>query len=111
MTEFRRPTHAPLKRGGAPEPIADVLSRVLKGVRPATRRGGIADTWAEVAGEELGTSTRPATLKAGVLTVEVSSTALLAELNGFRRTELLAKLLSIETTGRITELRFRLGAF
>jgi hypothetical protein len=100
----------PERRGGAPEPISDVLDRVLRGVRPAARRGGIAESWAAAAGD-LAAETRPASLQRGILTVEVRSAALLAELEGFRRDELLRRLLETEGSGRIAGLRFRLGVF
>jgi hypothetical protein len=98
------------QRGGAPEPIAAVLSRMMGGLRPAARRGGIAETWAAAAGD-LAAETKPASLQRGVLTVEVRSAALLAELEGFRKDELLARLLDAEGSGRIRGLRFRLGVF
>jgi predicted nucleic acid-binding Zn ribbon protein len=98
-------------RGGPPEAISDVLRRIVKEVRPAARRSGVPGAWLAAAGEELAAETRASTLQRGVLTVEVRSTALLAELEGFRRQELLGKLLAAEPSGRITGLRFRLGVF
>jgi predicted nucleic acid-binding Zn ribbon protein len=100
------------RRGGAPEPVGDVLRRILREVRPEhRRRKGVAEAWSAAAGPELAEETRPATLQRGVLVVEVRSTALLAELQGFRRDELLARLLAAEPSGRITGLRFRPGVF
>ncbi len=69
------------------------------------------DAWAKAAGEQLSSETKPATLRKGVLTVEVRSTALLHELSGFRQDELLSRVLAADETGRIKELRFRLGVF
>ena len=85
----------------------------MRDVRPPRRkrRDRILETWAFVAGPELAAETRPATLRAGVLTIEVRSTALLHELDGFRRDELLELVLARDTTGRVTGLRFRLGVF
>ena len=96
-----------------PEALSDILQRVMRDVRPprAKRRDKMRETWARAAGPELAEETRPATLRAGVLTVEVRSTALLHELEGFRRDELLDRLLTEDSTGRVTGLRFRLGVF
>ncbi len=93
--------------------MADILQRVMRDVRPSVRkrRDKMRDTWEFVAGPELAGETRPATLRAGVLTIEVRSTALLHELQGFRRDELLDRFLSEDPTGRVTGLRFRLGVF
>ena len=96
-----------------PEALGDILQRVMRDVRPPgrKRRDRMLETWVRVAGPELAEETRPATLRGGVLTVEVRSTALLHELEGFRKDELLDRLLSEDPSGRVTGLRFRLGVF
>jgi len=101
------------RRGGPPEAIGDVLRRILGEAKPAARRGrrGVAGSWERAAGADLAAETRPATFRAGVLTVEVRSAALLHELSSFRAGELLSRLLAEEPGGRVTGLRFRLGAF
>lgn len=100
------------QRGGAPESLGDILKRTMRGVRPAVvRRRGVAGAWAAAAGAELSEDTRAVSLNHGVLTVEVRSSALLAELQGFRRDDLLARLLGADPTGRVTGLRFRPGVF
>jgi len=102
-----------VRRGGAAEPIGDILPRVLRGsgFTRRTRRGGLEEAWARAAGEALAAETKPATLRSGVLTVEVRSAALLAELAGFRTAEMLSRFLSVDPSGRVRELRFRLGVF
>ncbi len=101
------------RRGGQPEPIAAILSRYMRGVQPSPRRArsGIAAAWQTICGPELAEETHAASLRKGVLTVEVRSNALLSELAGFRRDDLLGRLLEADTTGRIRGLRFRLGVF
>ena len=101
------------QRGGAPEAIGDVLRRVLRETRPSARHGrnSVARSWEKAAGEELCAETRASTLRKGVLTVDVRSASLLHELESFRREDLLSRLLAEEPTGRVTDLRFRLGAF
>jgi len=100
-------------RRKGPEAFSDILQRVMRDVRPRgrRRRDKMLETWVAVAGPELAAETRPATLRAGVLTIEVRSTALLHELQGFRRDDLLDRLLTKDSTGRVTGLRFRLGVF
>ena len=107
----RRSTGPSRPRG--PEAFGDILARVMRDVRPPgrKRRDKMLETWSRVAGPELAEETRPATLRAGVLIVEVRSTALLHELEGFRKDELLDRLLTEDPTGRVTGLRFRLGVF
>ncbi len=106
-------TPADSARGGPPRLVGDVLAGVLRDAGYRTRRpaSGIAQTWAAAAGPEVAAETRPATLRRGVLTVEVRSAALLAELKGFRTQELLARLLAQDPSGRITGLAFRPGVF
>lgn len=105
-------TSSPETRGGSPESVGEILRRVLREVRPShRRRTAVADAWAEAAGPEIAAETRPATLQRGVLVVEVRSSGLLAELQGFRHGEILARLLAAEPTGKVNGLRFRPGVF
>ena len=93
--------------------VGSILPRVLaeSGFTRRRRRSSLSSLWETAAGAELAAETRPATLRHGVLTVEVRSTALLAELAGFRREELLSRLLAADPSGRVTGLRLRLGVF
>jgi hypothetical protein len=75
------------------------------------KRGGIVDVWRRAAGEELGDTTQPSRLLRGVLVVDVNTSAQLHELQSFRQQELLDRVLAEDTSGRITGLKFRLGAF
>ena len=101
------------RRGGDAEALGDILSRVMRDVRPPKpkRRDAIFRAWSEAAGPELADETRPSTLRKGVLTIEVRSAALLHELEGFRRDELLDRFIAAAPDGRVTGLRFRLGVF
>ena len=104
---------AAARRGGAPEAVGSILPRVLResGFGTIRRSGGLVDLWARAAGAALAQETRPSTLRRGVLTVEVRSAGLLAELAGFRTQELLSRILAENTSGRVTGLRFRPGVF
>jgi len=101
------------QRGGAPESLGQILPRVIRGVAPLKRgsRSALARIWEAAAGPELAAETRPSTLRRGVLTVEVRSAALHAELSGFRAGELLSRVLAADPSGRITGLRFAPGVF
>ena len=85
----------------------------MRGVEPRARarRSSMAETWTRAAGSDLAGETHAATLRKGVLTVEVRSAGLLHELEGLRKRELLGRLLEEDVTGRVTGLRFRLGVF
>ena len=111
MTSER--SHEENRRGGAAEAIGAILPRVLResGFTRRPKRGGLAEAWARAAGETLAAETRPSTLRAGVLTVEVRSAALLAELAGFRTAEMFSRYAAQDPSGRVRELRFRLGVF
>ena len=98
-------------RGGPPEALGKILERVMRGARPRRRRNAVADAWRDAGGADLAETTRPATLRQGVLMVEVRSAALLHELAGFRKEDLLARLLAADSSGRVTGLEFRLGVF
>lgn len=101
------------RRGGNPEPMAEVLKRVMRqpvfSVR--RRRSRIAVIWEVAAGPELAAETRPAAIRKGQLIVDVRAAGLLHELQGFRRDELLGRVMEQDTSGRIHGLKFRLGVF
>lgn len=103
----------PRTRGGDAEAVGDILRRVMGDVRPPTarRRDAVFRAWETAAGVDVAAETRPSTLRRGVLTIEVRSPALLHELEGFRRDELLGRFLAAAPDGRVTALRFRLGVF
>ena len=80
--------------GRDPERLGDVLLRAV--VRPARRNrsllGRAVRKWELVAGGQVVAHSRPRALRRGLLTVEVDSSALLAELSGLRRAELVRRL-------------------
>ena len=77
-----------------PEKLGDILKRAVE--RPARRKRSLIARarrkWVEVAGEETARHSWPKRVRAGVLTVAVDSSALLAELAGYRRHEILRAL-------------------
>jgi hypothetical protein len=93
--------------------VGSIVARILAETRPVmARRRGPAGAWDAVAAERgLAEDTRFLSLNQGVVTVSVRSNVLLAELESFRRDELLRALLDREPSGRVRGLRFRWGAF
>ncbi len=93
------------------ERLGDILARAV--VRPAKRnRSMIARArrkWASVAGEEIVAHAGPRSVRRGVLTVEVDSSALLAELAGYQQRDLLRALAGEPQPLGIRELKFVLA--
>jgi hypothetical protein len=97
--------------GSGPERLGDVLPRAV--VRPARRGksliGRAVRKWGLVAGERVVAHSRPRAFRRGLLTVEVDSSALLAELSGLRRGELLRRLAGEPEPLGIRDVRFVLS--
>lgn len=82
--------------------------RRLKRMNPG-KFGGLGRAWAELVGEEIAARTRVAAYRDGELTVEVNSSVLMQELNGFMRQNLLAGLQGTDVGRDVARIRFRLG--
>lgn len=67
--------------------------------------------WLAAAGAEVGGHTRVASLRRGVLTVEVDSPPLCHKLASFDKERLLVAIKERVRKSEVSELRFRLGAF
>ena len=93
-----------------PQPIADVLARLLarRGYARERSNGACAAAWNEAVGEPLAQQTRPGTIRGGVLEVLAANSTLLQELT-FQKHELLQKLGRLLPDQPVRELRFRLG--
>jgi len=93
------------------ERLGDFLDRSV--MKPAKRaRSMIARArrkWVAVAGKETAVHSQPRSVRRGLLTVEVDSCALLAELAGYRRGELLRGLVGEPEPLGIRDIRFVLG--
>lgn len=96
---------------GGPERLGDVLPRAV--VRPARRSrsllGRAGRKWVLVAGEACARHSRPRSCRRGLLTVEVDSSALLAELAALRRAELIRGLAAEPEPLGVREIRFVLA--
>jgi predicted nucleic acid-binding Zn ribbon protein len=92
------------------EAIASFMEH--SGFSKRTFQDRIGRAWCEILGAETARHTRLArTVKRGVLEVQVDSPALLAELSGFRKAEILKALQEQVTQVFIEDIRFRLGSW
>jgi predicted nucleic acid-binding Zn ribbon protein len=96
---------------GEAQRLGDFLEKAV--IKPARKTRSIIQMarrkWIEVAGGETAAHSWPKRLRLGVLTVEVDSSALLAELAGYRQAELLRRLACGERPLSIRALRFVLS--
>ena len=97
--------------------VGDLLKKYLKqrGIEKLLRFRKIYEFWSEAVGEELAAQTRVVALRRNVLTIEVASSPLLAELAGYRKQELLEALRKCLAEAKrkqyIDDLIFKLGRF
>jgi predicted nucleic acid-binding Zn ribbon protein len=99
----RRPVHT------LREAIASFME--TSGLSRATLSDQIGRAWVDILGPEIARHTRLSrTIHKGVLHVEVDSSALLGELSGFRRAEILKGLQERVKRQHISDLKFKLGS-
>ena len=81
-------------RGGIPERVGDILARAMReaGLRKPSGGPDLDSVWREVAGEDVAANSRVASIRRGVLTIDVFSAPLRQELEIYRRDELLRAL-------------------
>ena len=103
------PAHKP--RQDDPHQLGDVLSHLftLRGYARKETNRQLADLWKTLAGETIAARTRVQGVKAGVLQIGVSSSALLQELEGFHKWSLLQRMKDEHGDAGITDIRFRLS--
>jgi predicted nucleic acid-binding Zn ribbon protein len=96
------------------EPLSGLFDRLVREFAPAiapdagTKLEEIGAIWRRAVGEEIAAHARPSRFRGGVLTVEVDSAPLAAELGTFAR-EHLGKALEREGLVGLCELKFRTG--
>jgi len=95
---------------GAPEGVAAVLSRILRGIdlAPAALSAEIARRWEEIVGPEVASHCRPVGLKGEVLHAEVESSVWCQQLQ-MRTPEILQALRGAMGESAPTALRLRVG--
>ena len=93
------------------QPIGDVLKALMRRKKfyQKGKYSALQTAWRELVGESIAERTRVRQFKEGTLTVEVSSSVLLHELNGFMKPQLLSGLQESKEGRDVAELRFRLG--
>ncbi len=96
-----------------PENLADVLGRLFaaRGWGRKNERLRLETAWADAIGPELLPNTRVATIRRGVLEVEVRTAVLMGELTQFHKRSLLGKLRKTLVGITLTDLKFRAGAW
>ncbi len=94
-----------------PERLGEILSRLfaVRGWGRRQDRLHLEKAWAEAAGPEFATHTRPAALRRGVLEVIVDNAVLLQELAHFHKRRLLEQLRRQLPGTPLNDLRFRAG--
>lgn len=92
------------------EELGRVLSQLfaLRGYGQPRANRELHDAWRQCAGGELAGCTRVVTYRNGVLKVAVGNSALLGELTGYRKAELLQTLSRDFPRLRIRDLKFQL---
>ena len=96
---------------GEPEKLGDVLAALMRRrtyARPL-ELAGIREAWLKAAGERLGTRSRVAQFRDGILTIEVASAAQRYELEAFLGAELLGRLQADSGIQTVRRLVFRVG--
>ena len=94
-----------------PENLADILGRLFTSRGWGRRQGRLhlERAWAEAAGPDIATHTRPGLLRRGVLEVVVDNAVLLQELAHYHKRRLLELLRGRLPTTPLNDLRFRAG--
>lgn len=95
----------------APQPIAEVLSRLMsrKGYAQALAADDLKSLWEAAVGGPLAHDSRATKLSRGALQIVVRNSAAVQELT-FRKKELLARIRTLSTRN-IRDLKFRVGDF
>ena len=94
-------------------PISEAIDSFMKqsGLTRKMRHDLLGRAWCEIIGVDQADHTRLSRkIERGVLKVEVDSSALLAELSGLRKAEIIQKLNEQVKSVYIEDIKFRLGS-
>ncbi len=93
------------------EALGDVLKReIIKGARRRRKVDArVRAKWDEVVGEDIARRTSPVSFRAHVLRVRVESSALLGELSGIYKKELLATMAEGDNAVSVRTIEFELA--
>lgn len=91
-----------------PSRLSSVLSRVVrqKGLAEQSSSDHLVSLWKQIAGERVSSRSHVRKLKNGILEIAVRNGAILEELNGFLKPELLAAIQQAHPTPVIRDLKF-----
>jgi predicted nucleic acid-binding Zn ribbon protein len=91
-------------------PLADLLSRVLRGLKDerSISREEIQKAWGRLVGRKAARHSWPRSVTRGRLLVEVENSGWMYTLN-LKRSQLLEGLIELLGAGRVKDLRFRIG--
>lgn len=101
-----------MAEGTGPENLSDILAKLFaaRGWGRRSERVRLEEAWRETAGA-WASETRVASLRRGVLDVEVKTGVLLQELALFHKRKLLADLRARLPGTKVTDIKFRAGAW
>jgi predicted nucleic acid-binding Zn ribbon protein len=113
MPRKQRPTDSSQRPTDDPEPLKEILARLFlsRGWGQRQDRLRLEEAWRQAVGEVAAEQTQLGALRRGVLEVLVRDAVLLQELAHFQKRQLVAALQQSLGPTRVTELRFRLGAW
>jgi predicted nucleic acid-binding Zn ribbon protein len=94
---------------GGPKKLGDLLGLIMAryGYAQSAGRAELERVWKEIAGERVREHTRLGSIRRGILEVAVDSHALLADLEGFEKHDLLEKLQEKLGPQTIKGIKFR----
>jgi predicted nucleic acid-binding Zn ribbon protein len=95
---------------GEPGSISSIIPALMKEIDldEAVGRERLLAEWTSVVGPDVARHTRPGLLEDGVLTVFVTHSVWLSELQRFHRKRILDRVRAVSGAGRVKDLRFRL---
>ncbi len=101
--------HRPTKSNPGPEPLREILARLItaRGWGQRQTRLHLERAWAAALGPEHEAGTRVLGLRRGLFEVEVNNAVLMQELASFQKRKLLAKLRECLPNHTVNDLRFR----
>ena len=99
------------KRYIEPKSLRELVPGVLRGIQPQRKTlEAVSLAWEAAVGKATAARTRVVALKAGVLTLEVASSAVKHDLLTFRKNELLERLAEQLEGVAVSDLKCRVGS-
>ncbi|MBI3866313.1 MAG: DUF721 domain-containing protein, partial [Planctomycetia bacterium] len=98
--------------GRGPQRLSLALNELiaLRGYARSRGDAQLQSAWRDAAGQTVARHTRAVAIRRGVLHISVAHAALLSELAGFFRQDLLAKLTELHAHLKVKDLKFKLDS-